>query len=168
MKKVIRHQIADYLNVGSKETPEYALMGAGFTALDENPNAKIEKTPYITDKSTSGTIVGYENSFPFAAQHIADDEAIRFIHNIARNQKTGEEAETDYVRVELYQQAEGDAYPARKFRVAVEVTSESGEGVSIVNLAGNLHQVGNFEDGKFDVKTQTFTANAAAASASEE
>lgn len=31
---VMRHMIADYLNVGTAEKAEYALMGTGFTTLD--------------------------------------------------------------------------------------------------------------------------------------
>lgn len=158
MKKVIRHQIADYLNVGGPGAEEYVLMGAGFTALDERPKARIERIPYITDRNAGGTVVGYENSFAFSAQQIADDAAIMFIHEIARNQKTGGEAETDYVRVELYREPTGTAYPARRFRVAVEVSREGGEGAGLVNLSGSLHQVGALEDGLFDVETRTFSA----------
>ena len=39
---VMRHMIADYLNVGTSEKPEYVLMGTGFTTLDESPGAQTE------------------------------------------------------------------------------------------------------------------------------
>lgn len=39
---VMRHMIADYLNVGTAEKAEYALMGTGFTTLDESPGAQTE------------------------------------------------------------------------------------------------------------------------------
>ena len=65
MAKVMRYMIADYLKTGSTPSDTYSLMGTGFTTLDENPAAKVEKTPYINDKSASGTITGYENSFAF-------------------------------------------------------------------------------------------------------
>lgn len=162
MAKVIRYQIADYLNTsGSSETAKYSLMGAGFTALDENPAAKVDKTAYISDRSASGTITGYENTFPFDTQFISDDEAIKFIYDVARNQKTGAEAETDYVRVDVYADSTGTSYPARKFRVAVEVTGITGAATEIVRVAGNLHQVGNFEEGTFDIESKTFTAKQA-------
>ena len=159
MKKVIRYQIADYLNVGTGDSAEFALMGVGFNSLDENPSAKIDKTAYISDRSVSGTIIGYENSFAFDTQFISDDAAIKKIYDIARNQKTGGEAETEYVRVDVYAGESDDAttFPARKFRVAVEVTGVTGAGTEIVRVAGNLHQVGNFEEGTFDTKTNTFT-----------
>lgn len=156
MNKVIRYMIADYLNTGTSSTEEYSLMNAGFTALDENPSAKVENTPYIGDRSSSGSITGYETTFPFDTQLISDEAAIAFIYDVGRNQKTGQDAETDYVRVELFE-SESSSYPARKFRVAVEVSSITGEGTNIVKMAGNLHQVGNFVDGTFDTTTKKFT-----------
>lgn len=158
MNKIIRHQIADYLNTGTSQSPEWSLLGAGVTALDENPSAKIETTAYVSDRSASGTITGYENVFPFETQLISDEPAIRFIYDVARDQKTGSEAETDYVRVELFDpEGGGTTFPARKFRVAVEVSSVAGEGTAVVAVSGNLHQVGNFVKGTFDTSTKTFT-----------
>ena len=159
MNKIIRYQIADYLNTGSSGSDNYALMGAGFSALDENPSAQVDKTAYISDRSVSGTIIGYENSFAFDTQLIADDDAIRFIYDIARNQKTGGEAEAEYVRVEVFDNEGGTSYPARKFRVAVEVTGITGAATEIMRVAGTLHQVGNFVDGTFDIQSKTFTPN---------
>lgn len=162
MNKVIRYQIADYLNTAASgsEAATYSLMGAGFTALDENPSAKVDKTAYISDKSASGSITGYENKFAFDTQLISDEAAVEFLYNIARNQKTGADAETDYVRVDLYKANQGGAYPARKFRVAVEVTGITGAGTEIVKVAGNLHQVGDFVEGTFNPTTKTFTESA--------
>lgn len=159
MAKVIRYQVADYMNVAAsgESTADYALMGNGFTSLDENPSAKIETTAYISDRSASGTITGYETTFPFDTQLIDDEKAIAFIYDVARNQKTGAEAEADYVRAEIFKAKEDSGYPARKFRVAVEVSSISGAGTEIMRVAGNLHQVGNFTDGTFNVETRTFT-----------
>lgn len=157
MNKVVRYMVADYLNTGTKDAEAWSLMGSGFTALDEKPSAKVDKTAYITDKSVSGSITGYENSFAFDAQFISDDAAIKYIHDIGRNQKTGADAETDYVRVDLYEQPVDGAYPARKFRVAVEVSSSSGAGTEIMKTAGNLHQVGDFTEGMFNPTTKTFT-----------
>ena len=81
------------------------------------------------------------------------------LYDIGRNQKTGADAEMDYVRVELFQPVEGSAntFAARKFRVAVEVSSVSGEGGGIMKVTGNLNGVGDFIDGTFNTATKTFT-----------
>ena len=159
MNKVIRYMIADFLNTGGSDAEEYSKMGVGFSALDENPTAKVDKTAYISDRSASGSITGYENRFAFDTQFISDEAAIKYIYDIARDQKTGGDAETDYVRVDVYAGDEGGtSYPARKFRVAVEVTGITGAGTEIMRVAGNLHQVGNFVAGTFDTSTRKFTA----------
>lgn len=154
---VIRYQIADYMNVGTGSTEEYALMGAGYLTLDENPSAKIDTTAFINNKSASGTITGYENTFPFDTQLMAEEKAIKKTYDIARNQKTGADAEVDYIRVEMFEPETSGAYPARKFRVAVEISSITGNGTEIVKVAGNLHQVGDFVDGTFNIETKSFT-----------
>lgn len=155
MNKVIRYMVADYLKTGEGTN---SLLGAGVASLDENPAAKVDKTAYINDKSVSGSVTGYEVTFAFDTQFIADEEAIRFIYDVARNQKTGAEAETDYFRVDLYDGAEGGTvFPARKFRVAIEVSGITGAATEIMKVAGNLHQVGNFVAGTFDTSTKTFT-----------
>lgn len=162
--KVIRHHIADYLApVAGSGSETYALMGVGFSAMDEQPSAKVDKSAFINDTSTSGTITGYENKFAFDTQLISDEVAIKQIYDIARNQKVGSDAEAFYVRVELFDGEEGaSAYPARRFKVAVEVSNINGAGTEIMKVTGTLHQVGNFEDGTFDIKTKTFTPKTAA------
>ena len=59
MNKVIRYLVADYLNTGTAGKEEYSFMGSGFTSLDENPSAKVDKTPYICDRSVSGRLIIY-------------------------------------------------------------------------------------------------------------
>lgn len=162
MAKVIRNLIADYINVATGGgTAQWALCGRGFTALDENPGAKVDKTAYICDASASGTIVGYENTFRFDTQLIDDEEAIVFFFEIGRNQKVGTEAEVEYIRVDLFAEPVGGAYPARKFNTAVEIASIAGAATEIVRVTGTLHQVGQIVLGTFNPQTKTFTENAA-------
>ena len=101
MEKLMRYNIADYLNIGT-DTEEYALMGTGFNSLNESPNAQVDTKAYINDKSTSSTTTGYQGQFPFEADMIKDERALMKLYEIGRNQKTGVDAEVDYVRVELF------------------------------------------------------------------
>jgi hypothetical protein len=42
-RKVIkRHEYADYLNIGTTASPNWVLMGTGFTQIDEEPGAQSE------------------------------------------------------------------------------------------------------------------------------
>lgn len=157
MEKVMRYQVADYLKTGDDE---FTLMGAGFNTLDESPSAQTESTTYINDKSATKYVKGYETTFPFDTDLISDEAAVTFIYDIARNQKVGEDAETEYIRVELFNPVEEsqNTYQARKFKVSVEVSDITGEGASIMKVSGNLNGVGDFVDGTFNTTTKTFTA----------
>lgn len=159
---VMRYDIADYLDTGTTSTPNYALMGVGFNSLDESPNAQKDSKTYIHQKSQTSTIKGYQTTFAFDTDLIASDDAIMKLYDIGRNQKTGADAELNYVRVELFQPDETleNTFKARKFKVAVEVASIAGEGGGNVKVTGNLNGVGDFVDGTFNTETKTFTATA--------
>lgn len=164
MKKtaVLRHKIADYLNTGTEEAPEWALMGTGFTTLDESPGAQTESVKYVNEASSSSCVTGYETSFPFEAEHIVEEEAIDAIYTVGRNHYTGSDAEFELCRVELWNKASGsasaDSYEARKFKVSCEVSDYSGENKQ--TISGNLNAVGDPVLGTFDIKTKKFTAAA--------
>ena len=160
---VLRHKIADYLNVGTDSAPEWVLMGIGFTTLDESPGAQTETTKYINEASASSCVTGYETSFPYEAEHIVEEKAIDAIYMVGRNHCTGEDAGFEYVRVELWNKASGsgvstNSYEARKFRVSCEVSDYSGENKQ--TISGNLNAVGDPVLGTFDISGKKFTAAA--------
>lgn len=158
MTKVMRHNIADFLNVGTESVPDWALMGLGFTTLDENPTAQVEEDTYVNNRNSSGSIAGYKNVFPFDTKLIMGEDAIDFIFDIAREQKTGSDAETEYCRVELLGGTLDSARPARKFKVAVEVSGMPGPAGGAMRVTGNLRQIGDLVLGTFNVTTPAFTA----------
>ena len=153
----MRYQVADYLATGDDK---FALMGVGFNTLDENPTAQKDAKTYINQKAQTTQIKSYQPTFPFDTDLISDEEAVMAIYDIGRNQKTGEDAELDYVRVELFKPVadQENVFEARKFRVAVEVANITGEGGGIMKVTGNLNGVGDFVAGTFDTTTKTFTA----------
>lgn len=128
MAEVIRQRRmqANYLNCsnGSKEKA-FALLGVGAKTLDENPSAQTKSRKYVCDKSATKSISGYDWTTAFDIDQIREQDAINFIVNIGENQLVGEDAETEYVIVDLDQKegSTGTSYHARKFNVAVEVAS---------------------------------------------
>ena len=157
MDAVMRYQVADYLATGDDK---FALMGVGFNTLDENPTAQKDAKTYINQKAQTTQIKSYQPTFPFDTDLISDEEAVMAIYDIGRNQKTSEDAELDYVRVELFKPVadKENVFEARKFKVAVEVANITGEGGGIMKVTGNLNGVGDFVAGTFDTTTKTFTA----------
>lgn len=154
-----RHEFADYLNVQTADTPNFALMGTGFTTLDENPGAQTSKKKYVNEKASSSSIKSYETSFPFESDLIIQQEAVLALYNVGRNHATGSDAEFQYVRVELWDKVEIDGkeneFAARLFIVSAEITSISGE--DEIAVAGNLNAVGDPVNGTFNTKTKIFT-----------
>ena len=76
-----RYRVANYLNVAAtgEETAEYALMGAGFTELEENPTAQTSSKRYVNDKSATKSITGYDWSTPFNTDQIREEKAVDYI-----------------------------------------------------------------------------------------
>lgn len=162
MTIAMRNMQANYLNVGTAAQPNYALMGVGFTKLDEKPNAKNKSKKYINDVSETKTITGYDWSAPYESDQIKDQEPIKFIYEIGKYQKVGSDAETDYIIVDLDEPAEGKGtvFNARKINVAIEV-NEFGSDDGQMTCKGNLLGKGNMIQGTFDTSTRTFTPKAA-------
>ena len=159
-----RHQYADYLNVGTSEEPEWALMGAGFTTLDEEPGAQSESVQYVNESSASSSIISYETVFPFEAEQIKDEKAIDALYLVGRNHYTGAEAEFEYCRVELWNQSDpetANTFEARKFNVAAEISSFAAENKMVIS--GNLNAVGDPVLGTFNTQTKEFVAAGASA-----
>lgn len=157
-----RRMQANYLNVaesGAAE-PNYVLMGAGFTELNESPSAQTASKRYVNDKSASQSIVGYEWSTAYTTDQIRDQEAVDFICGIGENQLTGADTETDYVIVDLDKPVTGEGitntFQARKIRVAIEV-ADFGDEDGEMTAEGNLLGVGDLVKGTFNTETKTFT-----------
>ncbi|MDK0853169.1 hypothetical protein P5F25_14855 [Clostridium perfringens] len=148
-----RTLVADYLKVGE----EFVLMGAGFTDINESPNAKTSKKQYVNDKSPTSSIVSYESEFSFETDQIRDQKAIDYICDIGELHKIGAEAETEYIRVDLDKPGTTDnTFRARKFNIAIQVdelTAKDGE----MTAKGKLLTKGDLEVGTFNTQTKEFT-----------
>ncbi len=155
---VQRHQIADYLNIGTSESPNWVLMGVGFTSLNETFGAESESSKYVNEASESSSVTSYKSVFPFEAHLIKSQEAVNALYTVGRNHLVGAEAEFEYCRVELFEgKASAEStYAARKFLVSVEASSLEGDKKQSVK--GNLNAVGDPVDGYFNTKTPAFTA----------
>ena len=165
MSEVIRQRRmqANYLNCSNDgKTKAFALSGVGAKTLDENPSAQTKGRKYVCDESATKSISGYDWNAAFDIDQIREQDAINFIVNIGENQLVGEDAETEYVVVDLDQKdaATDTSYHARKFNIAIEVasfTNDDGE----MGCSGNFLGKGDPVEGTFDTSTKTFTAKSA-------
>lgn len=155
-----RRKYANYLNVSKLSSEEYALMGAGFTDLNESPSAQTTSKRYVNDKNATRSIVGYEWSTAFNTDMIRSEKAVDYICNIGELQLVGSDAETDYIIVDLDKavSAKENTFTARKFRVAVEVSSFDNNDGDMA-ASGNLLGIGDLIVGEFNTTTKAFTAS---------
>jgi hypothetical protein len=153
-----RRYQADYLDIGTSESPAITFMGSGFTALNEEPNAQVTTKRYINDAGATKKVTAYEASNPFTADYIKTEEVINHIAEIAKYRKTGEAAEADYYRVDIDDPVEGseNTFGARKVRVSIEVSSFSDEDGEY-QVEGNLNEMGDVVKGVFNTSTKTFS-----------
>ena len=156
-----RYQEADYLNVGAG-TDQYVLMGTGFTKVDDSPSAQTTSKRYVNNKSTTKSIGSYDWSAPFEMDMIEEEKAVDYIVQIGRKEKTGADAETEYIRVDLKGEKGASGYPARKRKVAIEVADFTDNDGEIVG-SGNLLGKGDWIEGHFDPSTKKFTEGTAEA-----
>ncbi len=161
MAILTRNCIADYLNVGTRGNPIWALCGMGFNSLDESPNAQVESKVYIHQKEATPSITRYEPSFSFDTDVWNDQEAVMKIYEIARDRKVGSDAIVQYLRTDFLCEEDGTpittTVKARVFDVAVEVSDIQGNGGETLTMSGNFNQVGAYTDGVFDLTTRTWT-----------
>ena len=152
MATILRNKIADYLGKDNK----IMFMGTGFNSLNEEPNAQTTQKVYINEVNSTTNITSYQPVFPYNSDLMKDEEAVYALYKTGRNRDTGINAEFDYYRVDLFEDRNGNHYPARKMRVSNEVSSFEGEGGQDITVSGNLNQVGDSVDGMFDVTTRNF------------
>ena len=158
-KAVMRYNIADYLECSVDKAKEYCLCGVGYKSINEELNPQVEDTIYVCDKNSSSDVESYQSQFSFEADFFKDEKAVKEVWDIGYYRKTGEDAQRNYVRVDLYDpvSSKENTFRARKFLVAVEVSSMSGEPGKKMSVSGNFRCVGDFISGTFDTKTKTFT-----------
>lgn len=159
-----RWQHPGYLDVsGGAETAQYELLGFGVTQLDDSPSAQTSSKRYVNQKSATQTIGSYEWTAPLEFDLIRSEKAIEFITDIGENEKTGAEAETNYVLVYLEKPVTGQdgTYEAKRRKVAIEV-AEFSDNDGEIQGSGNLLAVSDWIKGKFDTKAKTFTPDAEA------
>lgn len=157
---LLRNMIGDYAQFDNDGTWE--LMGTGFTKADENPGAQTDSEVYINEVTASASITSYETEFPYESRLIPSQRAIYKLWKMGRDHATGEAAELDYVKVDLFNPI-GEAtdtsaeFTARKFRVVNQVSSTSGNGGEKIAVSGSLLAMGDPVQGKFNTVTKEFT-----------
>lgn len=132
------------------------------TKLDESPSPKTNTDAFVNSRNGQTVLTGYDNSFPIDSQLIPDEAAVGALHKVAHDQLTGEDAEFEFVRVDLYDRVgeTGTVYRARHFHTTFVPGDVSGAATEVMGFTGDLNQNGDMTPGTFDTTAKTFTADA--------
>ena len=149
---------ANYLKVKDA----FELLGTGFTELNESPSAKTTSKRYINQSSSTQSVTSYEWGTSFNTDQITSEKAIEYIRDVGEMQKTGADAETEYLIVDLDKPgtAEG-SFRARKFKVAIAVDSfDDNDGE--LGISGSFLGQSDPIEGAFTVAAKEFAEGFAA------
>ena len=159
----MREEMRSFMNIGSSGSPNYNLIGEGFSELTIGLNPVEYSRHYIHNKNATTDITGYAPEMTFSADLESADPVIDFISEKGLAQKTGSELETEIVNAYMWKD-EGSGYvEAYRQRIAIKLdNSGSGPGGEVLKLEGALMYKGDPEKGKFNPETGTFEASTGA------
>lgn len=158
MSLVMRHQWASYMDCGTADTPDFNLIGEGFTSFPESKNPKEYTRKYINDKTERTDVIGYSPSIGYSCDVITDDPVITKIVTITDTEKTGNDTHVDVVSVNLWEQSgTSGSYNAYKRTYAI-IPDGKGDGTDAMIYTGTMKAVGEIVVGTFALDSKTFTA----------
>lgn len=154
----MREKLMHYLNIGTKDEPNYVLLGDGITSLTEEFNPEQETKHYINMASAASKVKSYAPSISVEKEYIKEEALQTWINEKIRVLPIGVEAETDYIRINILEGGTEDGgYPAIKRPCTYQFDSIGGDGGG--DLMNNMTITGNGDQvqGTFNIKTLTFT-----------
>jgi len=158
---VFRYQWESYMKI-PESTPEYALIGEGFTSLSESKNSKEYTRKYVHDKTERTDVIGYSPSIAYSCDKISGDPVVNEVVKIHDDELVGSDARREIVSVNLWETAEGEnTYRARKRTFAV-IPSNKGDGTDALIYTGTMKACSDFVPGTFNRATKQFVPDTAA------
>lgn len=156
----MREKLVHYLNIGTASAPKYVLLGDGITSLTEEFNPESDTKQYINQANGTTVIKSYTPSIAIEREYIKDDELQAWIDEKVKTLPTGSDAETDYIRINLFDETStSGTYNAVKRKCTFQFDSVGGDAGAELVSALTLGGVGDGIQGEFTVGTKTFTPN---------
>jgi len=156
---VSRAEFQSFMNTGTAETPEYNLIGEGFTDFSEAKNPKEYSRQYVHEKTERTDVVGYATSFAYSFDTYTNNPVITKLRKVHDEELIGTDAQVDIVGVNLFEGTEGSRTAFQR-RFAI-IPDAKGSGVEALVYSGTLKAVGDIKKGTFNESTKTFTASGA-------
>ena len=154
----MREKLMHFFNIGTKDNPQYVLLGDGITSLTEEFNPESETKHYINQANGTTNIKSYAPSISVEKEYIKDDALQDWINEKIKTLPTGSAAQSDYIRLNILETpTEAGKYKAVKRRCSYQFDSIGGDAGSELINSMTIGGIGDGIQGTFDVSTNTFT-----------
>ncbi|MBN1535943.1 MAG: hypothetical protein JW908_04365 [Anaerolineales bacterium] len=157
MAKVKRSLFKTFLNVGTPETPDYALLGDGVTNAEIQYNPQTSEETYIHEDSGTTEIESYRPTMPVEMSCVSGDDVFDFIDGLRQSRAVLDAAKTDIVNVWIYEDEGVAGYPAEQQEVSIQIDTFGGAGGETNKINFTINFLGDPVAGEFDVDSGTFT-----------
>jgi hypothetical protein len=152
-RDILKH----YFNIGTSETPKYALLGDGIKSLTEEFNPEEDKSQYINQKNGNTDVKSYAPSIAVTKEYIKDEELQNWLDEKVDLLPLGAEAESDYIRINLRRKSTVEGvYKAIKRKCSYRIDNIGGEAGNALATGFTIGGKGDGIQGEFNVKTNTF------------
>lgn len=161
-KLVMRYEELSFMNVGTTASPDYKVIGEGFTSLSESKNPAEYSRKYINQSSETTDVTGYSPSLAYNVDLYSNNPVIGKIVEVHDLEKVGTDARVEVVSVRMWEPVTEGSYRAFK-RVYSIIPDAKGDGTDAMVYSGNFKAVGDFVKGVFTpdetLKAGTFVAD---------
>ena len=160
-KAIKRSKIAEFINVGTKETQKWARIGHGVAENTISYNANVVTETFIHQDNASNSVDSYAPQIPVTQYAYKGDEVFDYVDKLRKNRATGTECETQLLIVYVYDTEDNTSYGAELNDIAIQVDSYGGAGGERAQIAYNILFNGDPTQGTATLKdgTPTFTAS---------
>jgi len=156
MAKIERKYLAHFINTAASGEAVYERLGKDLEEFSPELAAQVDTKKNILGE-TAIVISGYEKTGtvePYYAE--AGTGLFDRLQAIIDGSLVLDELKTDVVEVKLWENQEGNVYPAIREEAYIEVTSYGGDTTGY-QIPFTLHYTGNKVKGTFNVTDKTFT-----------
>ncbi len=147
-----------FINTTPKaEAGTYSLVGDGVTELTISYNPQTNTEQYIHQDTANTELTGYQPNAPVTSQVVKGDPAFEFVNEMRKSLPIGSDAHTDIVMIDIFDQPTGNAYPATKQPVSIQIDSYGGVASDPLFIGYTINWRGNSTAGTFNRETKAFT-----------
>ncbi len=144
MALIKRSELLVFLNtVPSGGTPTWGLAGRKTTDSSWSYEADETSETYVTDDVATNTVNSYALTMEDEMKCNSGDDVFEFVNDIRYYLKTNDDAVTDVLLIDKYDEVETGKFRAQQFKCSIVVSSYGGAGGQTATLTYSIKCSGN-------------------------